>query len=108
MMPQLVMPMEIKKMDAAGVVELVVSGRVDGFGANRLEEEILAVVRDGADRIHVNLAHSDFLASAGVRVLLQYFKQLRAAKKAIYVTHPSPNIESILAMTGLKDVIVWP
>jgi anti-anti-sigma factor len=108
MMPEFVMVMEIKKVATAEMVELIVNGRVDGFGANRLEEEILAVVRDGADRIHVNLAHSDFLASAGVRVLLQYFKHMRAGKKTFYVTHPSPNIESVLAMTGLKDFIVWP
>ena len=100
------MAMEIKRVATGDTAELVVNGRVDGLGANRLEEEILAAIREGAYRVHVNLERADFLSSAGVRVLLQYFKQLRGGKKSLYVTKPSPNAESVLAMTGLKDLIV--
>jgi anti-sigma B factor antagonist len=102
------MAMEINKIVAGDTTELGVRGRVDGLAADRLEQEILGAIRDGARRIHVNLENSDFLSSSGVRVLLQYFKQMRAAKKLLYVTRPSPNVESILAMTGLKDLIVLP
>ena len=100
------MPMEIKKVATGDTTELIVNGRVDGLVANRLEEEILGVMRGGAHRILVNLAKSDFLSSAGVRVLLQYFKQMRTHKKAFFVVQPSPNVESVLSLTGLKDLIV--
>ena len=98
--------MEIKNAVKGEITELVVEGRVDGPGANRLEEEILKAIRAGAAKVYVNLAGSDFLSSSGVRVLLQYFKQMRQEKKSLFVTQPSSNVESILALTGLKDLIV--
>jgi len=98
------MGMEIKNAVKGEITELVVEGRVDGPGANRLEEEILKAMRAGAAKVYVNLAGSDFLSSSGVRVLLQYFKQMRQEKKSLFVTQPSSNVESILALTGLKDL----
>ena len=51
--------------------ELLVAGRIDGAGANQLEEEVLKAIRAGAETIYVNLSEATFLCSAGLRVLLQ-------------------------------------
>ena len=64
--------MEIRKTTTNQTHELMVSGRIDGAGANQLEVEILAAIRAGATTIYVNLSQATFLCSAGLRVLLQY------------------------------------
>lgn len=86
--------------------ELLVRGRVDGNLANELEIEILAAMRDGANSIFINLSEADYICSAGIRVLLQYYRQMKNKQKNLCVTHPSPEVDSILDLTGFKDLVV--
>jgi anti-sigma B factor antagonist len=98
--------MAITKITSGDSWEISVSGRVDGAVANELEVEILAASRAGAREIFVNLSQAEWICSAGIRVLLQYFRQMKANGKKLLVTRPSPEILSILEMTGFKNLIV--
>jgi anti-anti-sigma factor len=98
--------MEIKKFANESVIELRVEGRIDGEGANRLEEEILTTIRTGAQTIYVHLGDATFLCSAGLRVLLQYWRQMKNAGKVLQATRPSPEVDAVLATSGFKDMLV--
>lgn len=87
-------------------LELLVSGRLDGAAANELEVQILKANRDGAKTIYVNLAETSFLCSAALRVLLQYWRQMKGAGKALWVCNPSSEADSVLAMTGFREQMV--
>jgi len=69
--------MEIQKRITADCWEFILSGRVDGAVANQLEVEVLAAMKQNAKTIYVNLAEATFLCSAGIRVLLQYHRQMK-------------------------------
>jgi anti-anti-sigma factor len=98
--------MDIKKVITGDTHQLLVSGRVDGDGANQLEIEILATMRAGAQAIYVNLSQATFLCSAALRVLLQYWRQMKNAQRVLQATRPSPEVEAVLATTGFKELIV--
>ena len=98
--------MEIRRTVTGDTHELLVAGRVDGDGANQLELEILAAIRAKAQAIYVNLNQATFLCSAGLRALLQYWRQMRNDKRLLLVTRPSPEVDAVLATTGFKDQIV--
>ena len=98
--------MEIRKSITGDNHELSVVGRIDGLGANQLETEILAAIRAGASSIYVNLTQATFLCSAGIRALLQYWRQMKNSSRTLLVTRPSPEVESVLETTGFKDLIV--
>jgi anti-sigma B factor antagonist len=98
--------MEIRKNITGDCHELVVSGRIDGAGANTLEMEVLTTIRAGANPIYVNLAEATFLCSAGIRVLMQYWRQMKNSRRTLQVTRPTPEILSVLELTGFKDLIV--
>ena len=98
--------MAITKTNSGDNWELSVAGRIDGTVANELEVEILAASRAGAREIFINLAQADWICSAGIRVLLQYYRQMKAGGKKLLVTRPSPEVASILDMTGFKQLIV--
>ena len=83
----------------------MLSGRVDGVAANQLEVEVIAALRDGAKAIYVNLATATFLCSAGVRVLLQYHRQMKGKGLTFLVTRPSEEVASALEMTGFPELI---
>jgi anti-anti-sigma factor len=98
--------MAITKITAGDNCELSVAGRIDGAVANDLEVEILAASRAGSREIFVNLSQADWICSAGIRVLLQYFRQMKSNGNRLLVTRPSPEIASILEMTGFTNLIV--
>jgi anti-sigma B factor antagonist len=98
--------MPITKITSGESWEMSVTGRIDGAVANELEVEILTASRAGAREIFVNLSQAEWICSAGIRVLLQYFRQMKANGKKLLVTRPSAEIASILEMTGFKNLIV--
>jgi len=98
--------MPIEKKPTGEGVELFVTGRIDGAAANELEIFVLEAMRSGAKTIYVNLAEATFLCSAGLRVLLQYWRQMKNAGKALWVANPSADVNSVLAMTGFREQMV--
>ena len=98
--------MNITKNSTGDRWELTLAGRIDGAAANQLEVEVLAVIKTGAKEVYVNLSQAEWICSAGIRVLLQYYRQMKAAGKTLLVTRPSPGVTEILEMTGFMDVIV--
>jgi anti-anti-sigma factor len=100
--------MPIRQNIAGESYELLVSGRIDGAVANEMEVQILSAVKAGAKEIFINLSEADFLCSAGIRVIMQYWRQLKNQGKKLMVTRPSPAIDDILTMTGFRQAIVEP
>jgi anti-sigma B factor antagonist len=97
--------MEIQHFVNGDTIELRVTGRIDGEGANRLEEDILSI-RSKVNVIYINLRGATFICSAGLRVLLQYWRQMQNSQKLLQVTTPSPEVEAILATTGFHKMLV--
>ena len=98
--------MPITKKLLGDGAELFVSGRVDGAASNELEIQVLDAMRAGAKTLYVNLAEATFLCSAGLRVLLQYWRQMKNEGKTFRVANPSPEVDSVLTMTGFRAQMV--
>lgn len=98
--------MEITRNRTGDSCELMVRGRIDGAAANALEVELLAILREGAKEVFINLTQAESLCSAGIRVILQYYRQMKGAGKRLLVTRPSPEVDAVLEMTGFRDQIV--
>lgn len=98
--------MDIKKIITGDNCEFLVAGRIDGEGANRLEEEILGVMRTGVKSVYVNLSETTFICSAALRVLLQYWRQMKNSQRSLLVTRPSPEVDAVLATSGFREMIV--
>jgi anti-sigma B factor antagonist/stage II sporulation protein AA (anti-sigma F factor antagonist) len=86
--------------------EIFVNGRIDGAVANEMEEQVIKAEKEGAKVILVNLAEADFICSAGIRVILQHWRQLRTQGRRLQVTRPSQPVLQILEMTGFRHAIV--
>lgn len=98
--------MPITKQSTTDSVELFLSGRIDGAMANELEVAVLEAIRSGAKTLYINMAEATFLCSAGLRVLLQYWRQMKNGGKQLYVASPSPEVDSVLVMTGFREQMV--
>src|SRR3954463_8703289 len=98
--------MEIQKQKSGDVLEFKIQGRLDAYWSDHLTNSIEESIRQGSHKIQLNLAKVDYLSSAGIRVLLKFYKQLSAIKGSLVVTQPSEGARSILAMAGLADVLI--
>jgi anti-anti-sigma factor len=98
--------MNIQKAAQGTHHELLVSGRIDGEGANQLEVALLATIAAGAKDITVDLSEATFLCSAGLRTLLQYWRQMHNKGNSLHVTNPSPETMTVLSTSGFKDMLI--
>ncbi len=98
--------MSLSQVTRGDETELFLKGRVDGPAANQLEVEVLSVIKTPVKRLYINLAEANFLCSAGIRVLLQYHRQLKAQGRQLLVSRTSPEIDQILELTGFRDTLV--
>lgn len=98
--------MAIRRNVSGDCYELLVNGRIDGAAANEMELQVIDSIKTGAREIYINLSEADFICSAGIRVVMQYWRQLKGQGKRLMVTRPSPAVDEILTMTGFRDAIV--
>ncbi len=86
--------------------EIFLAQRVDGAAANDLEVEVLRLAREPVNTVLVNCAEARFLCSAAIRVLLQHHRQFKGKGRTLLVSRVSPEVDSILEMTGFRDLLV--
>jgi anti-anti-sigma factor len=98
--------MQITKIHRGEFVELRIAGRMDGYWSEHLTTGLAEVVREGGHHIRVNLADVSFLSSAGIRVLVQFFKQLRAIEGSLAVCNPSRHVSEVLELAGLHGLLI--
>ena len=97
--------MDIGKRISGDSLELMLPGRIDGAAAHQLEVEVIAAMQQGYKDIYVNLAQATFLCSAGIRVLLQYHRQMKGKGLKLLASRPSPEVTSALEMTGFPELV---
>src|ERR1051326_1906054 len=98
--------MEIKKIQQRDHVELIAAGRLDEYWSSHLASVIEENIRGGAHRLRLNMAAVTYLSSAGIRILLQYYKQLQEIQGSFSVTEPSAFVRKILDMTRLSAILI--
>src|SRR5262245_9707092 len=100
--------MEIIKTQNRQVLELRLQGRLDASWADHVGKAIDDAIRAGNHQIELNLAQVDYLSSAGLRLLLHYYKQLKAVQGSLSITQPSGGAHSILTMAGFTMMLAAP
>jgi anti-anti-sigma factor len=90
-------------------VSVAVVGEVDLATAPILRARLLEVMRDRAPAgIDVDLARVSFLDCAGLGALVGAYNAAIHIGCQLRVTHPSPLVHRIMALTGLLDILAAP
>src|SRR5262245_20571061 len=92
--------MEIIKTQRGEILELKLIGRLDAAWADHVGKALDEAIRSGSHQIEVNLAAVDYLSSAGLRLLLKYYKELKAVQGSFSIMYPSQGAYTILKMAG--------
>jgi len=95
--------MEIKKNLEGEKLTLTVSGRIDTVTAPQLEEELKSSL-DGVTELVIDLADTEYISSAGLRVLLSAQKTMNK-QGSMKVTGVNDVIMEIFEVTGFTDIL---
>jgi anti-sigma B factor antagonist len=93
----------ITSTTAEGVTVLEVSGEVDLETADQLREAAINALSPYAGTLRIDLAGVTFMDSSGLAALIQIRKRAGAAHQVV-IQNPRPNVQRILAITGLDKV----
>ena len=98
--------MEITRTQRPEALELRLRGRLDAYWADHVGKAIDDAIRAGSHRIELNFSQVDYLSSAGLRVLVKFYKELKAVQGSLTITEQSGGAYSILKMAGFAGMMV--
>jgi anti-anti-sigma factor len=98
--------MRISTAQHGAVVEVIADGRLDESWADHLASALDGVVRDGTHHVRLNMQSVTYLSSAGIRVLVGCYNDLKQINGSFAVTQPSKQVRMILDMTRLSPLLL--
>src|SRR5215469_2791449 len=98
--------MQITKRFIGKVVELRVEGRLDVYWADHLAAAVDQEIRQGSHHIRLDLSPVAFLSSAGIGVLVRFYRQLKSIQGSFGVSNCSPGVLKILESSKLDKLLV--
>lgn len=91
------MDVRIKTIEQVTVVEI--AGDIDGRTAPEVREQVSAQVQPGVKMI-LDMSQVDYMSSAGLRMLLATYRQIKSNDGHIVLAGLSEEITDTMSMTG--------
>jgi anti-anti-sigma factor len=100
--------MQITKRVVGQKVELKIEGRLDVYWADHLATAVNQEIHQGSHHICLDLSQVAFLSSAGIGVLMRFYRELKSIEGSFAVSKCSQNVLKILELTHLEKLLVAP
>ncbi len=97
--------MEITRQTQDGAATLTLRGRLDAAWSNPVADALQKAVRDGFLDVRLDLTAVSYISSAGIRVLLSQWKELRRVQGRLSIPKLSPEVEKVLRLAGLGALL---
>ena len=92
------MRVTIKSINDVALIEL--EGSLDGKTAPEVQRQVLPSA-EGQNKVILDMTGVDYVSSAGVRILLLLYRQLKAKGGKIALVGMSEEIKDVMSNTGL-------
>jgi anti-anti-sigma factor len=103
--------------EVSGLVEVIdrnegavpvceIKGELDASNVDHVLEHVAGSVANEAPGMVLDLRHTSYLDSAGVRILFELARRLRARRQELRIAVPDDGIvRRVLVLTALADVV---
>lgn len=99
------MNLQIEQSISTQETKLTCTGRLDANSAGHLNDYINNMVREGHYSIALNLEGIEYLSSAGIRTLVNQYKNLASVNGIFYIAEMSQNVRQVLDMVGMETML---
>ena len=87
-----------------GVLIVTPSERLDTGNAPAVEQEVMRRIEAGTSKIVFDFERTDYVSSAGLRVLLKVAKSLNRSGTGVAVCRTNSHIKEVLELSGFVKV----
>jgi anti-anti-sigma factor len=84
---------------------LALEGSLNIAGANEIREGVLKIIQSQAKPVILDFSQVDFLASFGMRLLIEAHKSVALENHVVVILNPQPSVAKVLESAGLSSVI---
>jgi anti-sigma B factor antagonist len=98
------MQLETEELDG-GILKVNLAGRLDIAGADRISVPLAALAATDSRRVILDLSAVEFLASIGVRAILQNARAHHLRGGSLVLLGPRPLIHEVLVTAGVPNVV---
>jgi anti-anti-sigma factor len=98
------MKLETEELEG-GVLKVSLSGRMDIVGTDAISVSLAALAATDNRRVIIDLSGVDFLASIGVRAILQNARAHHLRGGVLVLLAPSPLVDEVLRAAGVPNVV---
>lgn len=97
--------MNITETTQDNVSRVDLEGRFDANTCGTVEQFIRGKIKEGILRFVLNMENVPFIASAGLRVVLVFAKELQKNKGDLRLANLQPNVFRVFEISGLKNAM---
>lgn len=98
--------MEVKLTKNDEQILIAMNGSLDTLAAEQIDEQIKDVELTATTPIVIDCTHLDYIASAGLRLLLRLRKAASANKQTVTLVSPNDSIKEVLSVTHFDKMFV--
>jgi anti-anti-sigma factor len=98
--------MEIVTQQLGDALEVKVKGRLDNYWGEHLQRNIEELIRGGAHHLRLNFSGVSYLSSAGVGLLVRYYRQLKAIGGSFVIITPSEHVKLVIELCHLSNLLL--
>lgn len=98
--------MEVTAEISGETKKLKVKGRLDGYWADHLAKALEEEIHRGSHCLLLDLSEVMFLSSAGIRVLVKYYKQLNEIEGSLRISVASQQVTKVLEISKLAAILL--
>ncbi|AXE21887.1 anti-sigma B factor antagonist (plasmid) [Runella rosea] len=90
-------------IESIAVIE--VEGNIDSKTAPEFEKAAIAAIK-GQGQVIIDLSKVEFLSSAGLRVLLMIYRQIKSQSGKVVLVGVSEDIQDVMSNTGFINFFI--
>lgn len=94
--------MDLKISTKENIVTISIQGSIDSNTAGNLQSQIMDKVAV-TNNVLLDLTRVDFVSSAGLRVLLMIYRQIKSKNGKVILVGVSEEIYDVMSMTGFVN-----
>lgn len=95
----------INQRTEGNVLVCELEGRLDAAQAEAIQNELLAIIGGGGQKVLLHLGQVSYLSSIGIRVLVRAAKQVRAGGGALKICNASAPVRKVLEISGMDGIL---
>ncbi|HOZ29680.1 MAG: STAS domain-containing protein [Bacteroidales bacterium] len=91
--------MDVRIKMEESLIVVIVEGSIDSNTSGELQTKIMGKISE-SNNVILDLSKVDFISSAGLRVLLMVYRQIKVKNGKVVLVGISEEIKDVMTMTG--------